>query len=68
MKKNPCFRSKDDQCAKRHVGCRDTCLDWRDYELAKQREYRQRRKDAIALPNSVKADFKTEYLRWKAGH
>lgn len=42
--KNPCFRSKDDQCSKRCVGCRNTCLDWRDYEVAKQQEYAQRRK------------------------
>ena len=68
MKRNPCFKSKDDQCANRHVGCRNTCLHVAKYESEKHEEYEQRRKDAIALPNTVKAEFKTEYLRWKAGH
>lgn len=68
MKKNPCFKTRDDQCADRRVGCRDTCDKWALYEAEKSKEYAKRRRDAIALPNTVKHELKTEYLRWKAGY
>ena len=49
MKRNPCFRSKDDQCANRHVGCRNTCAKWAEYEAEKNREYEQCKKEAFEM-------------------
>ena len=66
--KNPCYKSKREQCTNRFVGCRETCDKWKLYDQEKRKEYSDRRLNAISLPNTKKEEFKTKRLQKKAGH
>ena len=52
--KNPCYKTKSEQCTNRFVGCRETCDKWKLYDKEKRKEYSDRRLNAISLPNTKK--------------
>ena len=36
--KNPCYKTKSEQCTNRFVGCRETCDKWKLYDKEKRKE------------------------------
>lgn len=66
--KNPCYLHKGYECPNRKVGCRQTCGDWRKYELEKEKDYQRRRIEFVAKTNPVKADAVGAYINWKNNH